>query len=797
MNRLLTFFVVLATCSVTQGTAGESSSPERLGAHWARVSDRAAVELIVDELQAVAQGRASASVAQGHLAATLSASQMITTPTGANAATRDVEIVGENAKVSFSSGQELQLKKVGSSWQVVAGSIPSLPAVATSAIFQKKSGVTVGETFIETPVSREYSIERLSRGVTKSRIDRWLFGAPERTASYYSAHYMDRAPYVTATYIQFAVDPSWNRIVYGNLNRWVKAYTDVQGPTSIAVDADGRVFVGEAGFKRISVLRVVGTDENAQLQPQFTIDGIANPTDISLSDNGTPLNTQDDFLYVADASTNAIYKYSLSASGATRVAAFEGFDGPTSVVVGKWNGASTRLVYVIDNIAKRVRLFEDNGSDFSFIKEYRGTYHQYFTALEVDHFGNIYIVDNVNSSLMKFTASLELLDQQGGPEVFTSLAYIDIPFGRIEIDGQGTFWSGFDQMFAVERWSDETGAQRRTLGLAMRDIDFRTDKDVSLIQNDFVLTDFAGVAVKIFDENKNIIRTLQSSWMISGGKALVWDRRDDEGKLVSPGSYKYIIESRPSYRDETIVSQTQFFLPMYYWEDAGSANALEDAHLVQGSAVRWAESPTQTANEHASSVQYRFTGLSPESEYEIQAEYIAHDGARRMQDLTVNGERLHDPVNVTENPYSTGWIKMPKNAFASGDISVSVNRRAEGSAIISQLWIKETGSVFSAQQINEVIPEAYALMQNYPNPFNPSTMIRYAIPQDGDVSLKVFDITGREVATVVNEFKRAGSYEVRFEGTSVSGGRNLASGIYFYHLKAGGFRQTKKMVLLK
>ena len=797
MNRLLTFFVVLTACGVADGSAGESSSPERLGAHWARVSDRAAVELIVDDLQAVAQGRASASVAQGHLAATLSASQLMTATTRATVGMHDVDIQDGNAKVSFSTGQELHLKKVGSSWQVVSGSVPSLPAVTTSAMFQKKSGVTVGETFIETPVSREYSIERLSRGVTKSRIDRWLFGAPERTASYYSAHYMDRAPYVTATYIQFAVDPSWNRIVYGNLDRWVKAYTDVQGPTSIAVDADGRVFVGESGFKRISVLRVVGTDENAQLQPQFTIDGITNPTDISLSDNGTSLATQDDFLYVADASTNSIYKYLLSSSGAARVATFEGFDGPTSLAVGKWNGASSRLVYVIDKIAKRVRLFEDNGTGLSFIKEYQGTNHQYFTALKVDHFGNIYIVDNVNSSLMKFTASLELLDQQGGPEVFTSLAYIDIPFGKIEIDGQGTFWSGFDQMFAVERWSEETGAQRRTLGLAMRDIDFRTDNNVSLVQNDFVLTDFADVAVKIFDEHRNIIRTLHSSWMVSGTKSLVWNRRDDEGKLVQPGSYKYVIESRPSYRDEKIVSQTQFSLPMYYWENAGSANALEDAHLVQGSAVRWAGSPAQTANEHASSVQYRFTGLNPESEYEIQAEYVAHDGVRRMQDLTVNGERLHDPVNVTENPSTTGWLKMPKTAFAKGDISVSVNRRAEGSAIISQLWIKETGSAFSAQQINELLPEAYALMQNYPNPFNPSTMIRYAIPQDGDVSLKIFDITGREVSTVVNEFKKAGSYEVRFDAASLSGGRSLASGIYFYHLKSGGFTQTKKMVLLK
>ncbi|MDP4192654.1 MAG: T9SS type A sorting domain-containing protein, partial [Bacteroidota bacterium] len=88
-------------------------------------------------------------------------------------------------------------------------------------------------------------------------------------------------------------------------------------------------------------------------------------------------------------------------------------------------------------------------------------------------------------------------------------------------------------------------------------------------------------------------------------------------------------------------------------------------------------------------------------------------------------------------------------------------------------------------------PKDYELAQNYPNPFNPSTSIKYSIPQNSMVSLKVYDILGKEVASLVNEQKSAGSYEVNFNANS------LAAGMYIYELKAGNYSQTKKMMLIK
>ncbi len=90
-----------------------------------------------------------------------------------------------------------------------------------------------------------------------------------------------------------------------------------------------------------------------------------------------------------------------------------------------------------------------------------------------------------------------------------------------------------------------------------------------------------------------------------------------------------------------------------------------------------------------------------------------------------------------------------------------------------------------------ISPDRFYLYQNYPQPFNPTTIIKYQIPQSSFVSLKVFDVLGKEVAILINEEKSAGTYEVEFNGSE------LSSGIYFYTLKTGEFSDTKKMLLIK
>ncbi len=103
------------------------------------------------------------------------------------------------------------------------------------------------------------------------------------------------------------------------------------------------------------------------------------------------------------------------------------------------------------------------------------------------------------------------------------------------------------------------------------------------------------------------------------------------------------------------------------------------------------------------------------------------------------------------------------------------------------------GVTFIEEEKNSTQPKEFLLQQNYPNPFNPSTSIQYAISSTQFVTLKVYDLLGREVATLVNEEKPAGSYNVEFTINNLQ----LSTGIYFYRLQAGNYVETKKMILLK
>ena len=106
-------------------------------------------------------------------------------------------------------------------------------------------------------------------------------------------------------------------------------------------------------------------------------------------------------------------------------------------------------------------------------------------------------------------------------------------------------------------------------------------------------------------------------------------------------------------------------------------------------------------------------------------------------------------------------------------------------------FVALSGSTVTAVEITESLPTEFVLNQNYPNPFNPSTTISYKLSSNGNVSLKVYDILGNEVTTLMNGFQNAGSYKISFDAS------RIASGVYFYKLQTSNFVQVRKMMLLK
>jgi hypothetical protein len=175
-----------------------------------------------------------------------------------------------------------------------------------------------------------------------------------------------------------------------------------------------------------------------------------------------------------------------------------------------------------------------------------------------------------------------------------------------------------------------------------------------------------------------------------------------------------------------------------------------------------------------------------------------------LYDLTTNQTlAVSSPVSLGEND-SAKVVTADLNVrtLALGGKSVAVRAKVGGLAVAASHKIyaaniiqetEPTSSTSSQSAIAQIssVPTSYSLKQNYPNPFNPTTAIAYTLPEAAKVSLKVYDLLGREVATLVNETKAAGSYEARFDAS------RLASGLYLYKLQAGSYTETKKMMLVK
>jgi hypothetical protein len=182
-------------------------------------------------------------------------------------------------------------------------------------------------------------------------------------------------------------------------------------------------------------------------------------------------------------------------------------------------------------------------------------------------------------------------------------------------------------------------------------------------------------------------------------------------------------------------------------------------------------------------------------------------GTMTMNKWNATTRKIEGPTGVV--PIPSDWKKTLKFDFVTytGDVNNLTSDPAKweylkstidnshmyfadplDDATMAKLGV--TRKATSVEQIAE-IPTDFNLEQNYPNPFNPSTMIRYSMPHSGWVQLKVFNLMGEEVATLVNQVQSAGSFECRFDAAG------LASGMYFYRLQTEGFSETKKLLLVR
>jgi hypothetical protein len=167
------------------------------------------------------------------------------------------------------------------------------------------------------------------------------------------------------------------------------------------------------------------------------------------------------------------------------------------------------------------------------------------------------------------------------------------------------------------------------------------------------------------------------------------------------------------------------------------------------------------------------------------------------------GEML-DGSNFLIGKSETGKVITDGASFGTGlsrdgiIAYVLFNEKTAGNhfASIESVIARNSGNLdlevnFAGMNTGVGVPKTFSLNQNYPNPFNPVTKIEYALPNDAKVTIKIFDMLGREVKVLVNEVKKAGYYSVEWNGSQ------LSSGVYFYKMQAGDFNAVKKMILIK
>ena len=195
--------------------------------------------------------------------------------------------------------------------------------------------------------------------------------------------------------------------------------------------------------------------------------------------------------------------------------------------------------------------------------------------------------------------------------------------------------------------------------------------------------------------------------------------------------------------------------------------------------------------------------LNVEGQGLLPVELSSFVSAVNLNNVTLNwstaSETNNSGFDIERSNVNGQWSKVG-NVAGNGTSSVSNSysftdrNLASGkySYRIKQIDFNGNFEYFNlSNEVNVGIPTEYELSQNYPNPFNPSTSINFNLPVDGKVSIRLYDMSGKEVALLVNEVKTAGYYSVNFNASS------LSSGVYFYSISADNFTATKKMLLVK
>jgi hypothetical protein len=263
-------------------------------------------------------------------------------------------------------------------------------------------------------------------------------------------------------------------------------------------------------------------------------------------------------------------------------------------------------------------------------------------------------------------------------------------------------------------------------------------------------------------------------------------------------NYVFVGANRPNLKFK--VDNDTFTTRQFFTWDLNSVHTLAAVSPQGTSNIRyrflsWSNQGDSTQNVTITPAENEYT-----VNYQVQYNLIAHFQPQQISVTITGGNIFYDSAataNLSVSPLEVQYNNMTyyfqrwQGGGTGSYTGTNPSPQLIMNNVILETAIYDTIPPIGVTGQSSEIPKVYSLDQNYPNPFNPTTTIKFGLPHDGFVTLKIYDVLGNEVYTVDNSYRKAGYYEARFDAS------NWASGVYFYKLETEGFTSAKKMLLVK
>lgn len=604
----------------------------------------------------------------------------------------------------------------------------------------------------------------INKSITNSYLNKSLFA--DNAPIDIDAYFWDQSFSNKAV---FALDPIWERIIFGNSNQnELKSYGDHAGeyefsyPQALTVDNNGYVYVTDTGTGKIIKLQYNPASNTLTHVSTFTIPGMKTPSDIIFFEyyhyDGRP-----PMVLVMDRETSILYGLTLDGQVFCQIDQYEyqghdyNLDGIDRISKNAFNG---NIIYLLDNMNKRViKVIINSGSSIDSKLFSSGVIalprSSYITDIGTDCFFDIYLSDSYNNCLHKISYNtFEYLGSYNEPSIVNNPQRITS--SSIKVDGYILL-----DFYYANAWSENYGVRRFLPGCNLNNLN--CEKSGSDCKIQYQLTSRAQLYIEVYRNGIEIKNEEVGGLNYSG-----FHEYELSGAELGIGEINVKMKYKP-YSDDAYSSEYQQgwqYKEVTFSTTNISASISGPRSLLSG----------QTGNFTVSAY-----GGNPPYHYQW---YYRYPGG-----LAKEGRSLKKPPSGYWYTLGTDSPNLSRSDDETFELKCTVSDSQGSTPYTTPIHtVTINGGAIKAPGAEEITTQ---LFSNYPNPFNPTTTIKYSLKDKSHVSLKVFDVIGREVAELVNKVQITGEYSVEFNAG------NLPSGIYIYRLTANNERMIGKMILAK